>query len=384
MFLGFNHFSLINKLSTNEKIGVLTLADVDNINWSQYNQQHISNLSIYNSTDSQQVIDILSYFSLSPTIKNIILKDTDPVINLILLNKYNLKQFRDLLKSKNKSFNQANGIIISGNYVYLTPEYLQERTDHQQMYEDFYAALLSAKLFNSIPLNVLTDFANNNKPYSLNTSPMVQNWGNNKLAIPIKNPNGWCQIKMDYANLICASLVYQQQSNKLSSSQINFLAKELSLKAAQEVTDLYIINSGVSDFYLAKLKLTPSSINYPFIGITNFDKNLVKDTSNNYQNITSANLTDINNLLKQQNWVFLNQTEPIKDQEFDANQSAQYYTREDPLVKQTLVLEILDTATINANCITSGIGNIYCNGKSLYKSTNYYLRIVITQENKYQ
>jgi hypothetical protein len=310
----------------------------------------------------------------------------------------------DQLASDNqqRQFSRFDGAIVSGNYVYLTEEFTRAIARPVNSYQSLFAGLMYAELFNQLDqqfLNQLSesennyDFSNNEtvSSFASLTDSDVADW-QTPYPSKVKEYEVYVSVcsSVDSAVdlLICELAVYQASENdKLPPNSQEFIANNFDLRTNAQYKATGVIEGGEIKTSLEELNYEEADLRFNAWDVPNFtsDAYQLREDDIFYSELSSQRLQRLRSEIEADGWQLQLETDPVEDDQFGFDTVRYIYEKENNLLKSQLTLMVMDTSTLNVDCIIEGIGEVFCDNKeSINKDSGYYVQVIVGQFARYE
>lgn len=309
-------------------------------------------------------------------------------------------KFLNNIPTKTK-FTEYKGVIVSGNFIYLTKDFSVQIPDPTNAYQALWSGFATAQLFNELTDEELGEAVKADQGYDLNQIERVQayigltngdadKWVNpypSKTEEYVSSAPICADLKSYVELMICELVIFQSaQATTLPPASQKFvtdnykLDEKAALTATQTVTasDLPEIADGY-DFKTSKVKFT--AWDFPTFSSPTYQ---AKADNLYLQNADQTKLDKLQANLKKDGWELSEKSAVVKDDQFKVDTYKLTFTKDNPLQKAQLTIAVMDTKTMGVDCIIEGVGIVYCDQKaSITKNTGLYLQLAIGQYSKY-
>ncbi len=333
-----------------------------------------------------------------------LIQDKSSEINLVLVPRLELSQLvsqpaNQLGSNYPIRYDNINNIIVSGNYIYLPKESQVLFAKPQVLADSLFAASLLVKLYEQIPDSEIDNLAKQKQLYNLDVTSLVadfqanvlvgqnfDSWSaqNQELANSLAGLNDLCSnLKANYQLLICLATSLQINPNAaLADNYKTFINTKLPLTSAGLYQSLGILTAEYLPKLTSQLDLKETGFNFKSWDLPALaDKSYtIISISKYYQNVTATKLEQIKQAIVLDGWQFIKATDRVSNKQLSVQQYNWEFARSNSLQGQSLIIQIMDTTTINGDCIVATPGQEYCDGQSLYKNSDNYLYFTLASK----
>lgn len=390
-FLAANFISTQLTTSTQEQAGILPPVKIADLNLAKFTQSTHDKLNIYANPNADIETATLDFI--------ISQLDSAPAANIYVERKLTTEK---LFASYEKNYHLENiGIgVVSGNNIYLTREFGNSLNKPEVAISSLLAALAYTESYAEVE-PMLLEFISAHKKYDLTAATSFTKYLEitqpaNKTTWEVPYPKklseytakiSFCADVTTAPQLwLCESAIFQSSNSELLPPANKEYFSSMSQQANYSTTLLKQNYQAELQAILTKLSLQKSKIAYedwqlPLFSSANYQQKLKSD---NYQGLNADLLASLETEIVAAGWGKTVTSDKKKDSQFESERYSISFNRENPLIKSELTLLVLDTATINADCIIQGIGFTFCDSNSLYKDSGYYIQLVIADHNRYK
>ncbi len=380
-FLIWHNYNLENNKTIQAQAGALSINYLPQINKTSLNEIKIGNLSIQYQPNVEKEAKLIEKILQNENFQNNFLKKEDKIY-LILDDSINKTD----LYAQNKEYKIDNYDLtyISGNYIYLLNNDLKDLfSEPLRLLENINTGINMANWFNMISREDLKTQINNNKKYDLSLIDLQ--FKQTQENMDYKDNTNICKkINKNYEILNCFLILFQEQkSNLIDKQNLEFIKANYSLKQNNFFKMTNTFPSNYFDF-LKELSLKQCETEYDNWEMSLFSPNFEQTHISKYfQRVNNSNLDKIINKLIDLGWENKIKHKSIKDSIFNTKKYKITFTKKGTLIDNELVILVMETKDMNADCIIEGNETNYCDSKAIYKNSDNYINIIISQKNNY-
>lgn len=304
------------------------------------------------------------------------LDNTAPV-EIIMKESLNIQDLEN--HGQNYNLQKIDLVYISGNYIYLPSNNKLAIDLPDRAFDSLIPAIVIA---NSTKIDI------EGKSYHFNVIKEYsdkleddKNLGELESRLSsCSNPN-----KDQFSEISCIiSLYFAGLGGNLTTNNYEFISNNLPNLGNLKSIALGLPDKATIDKYFDIVSTKESPVAY-----SNWEVDALEDinseamplrlaSESNYYLVSSeSDLKSITEEIEKDGWAKFNRVETVNDSKFNLKQEMVAYSLEDLLLEKYLAVRIMDTSTMNADCIVGGVGLAYCNNQSLYKNSGYLVNIII-------
>jgi hypothetical protein len=381
------------------KSGVMTIEEMDKVyrlSLEEYGKKTSQGkVQITYSEDNAPKVELIKQVLATKPLEDLLAKSDKSVFMLV---------HSDVPAEQIESINEKvvftpDLVLASGNYIYTSgTDFLFESPE--RFFENIYSAVEYTVLFNEFGQKDIEDFVELEQKYDLAEAPSVLDYAKLtqgsvddwRLPYPDKvdlyRQNSYvCDLKDKSGNVIhrpgelfiCESVLYLKgqlalipPNAKTNIENVDWLTQgayesEVSLTGQTKINQL-----------LQNLGLKESGFKFESWDMAQFESQEPYDEMGAIylSNITADKIEDLKAKLQENHgWSFKEKSETVKDDQFGADQYKLTFTKKQDYLSGELVILVMNTNQLNADCIMPNVGQAFCNDNSLYKSSQLYLKI---------
>jgi hypothetical protein len=182
--------------------------------------------------------------------------------------------------------------------------------------------------------------------------------------------------------------VYQAGENdKLPPNSQEFIANNFDLRTNAQYNATGVIEGGEIKTSLEELNYEEADLRFNAWDVPNFtsDAYQLREDDIFYSELSSERLQRLRSEIEADGWQVQLETDPVEDDQFGFDTVRYIYEKENNLLKSQLTLMVMDTSTLNVDCIIEGIGEVFCDNKeSINKDSGYYVQVIVGQFARYE